>query len=112
MHSHTKFGNKRFISSRQTLIETANLCCDLDPEHSNQILDKTFWLMMINHQLSLVARESLVQKLTAVSVTTTQKIATEWFCTTPAHDDTPQYQVWFQKVETFRRYRPSKTRTQ
>jgi len=87
MHSHTKFGNKRFISSRQTLIETAaNLCCGLDPEHSNQILDKTLWLMMINHLLSLVAREPLVQKLTAVSVTTTQKIATEWFCTTLAHD--------------------------
>ena len=30
---------------------------------------------------------------------------------TPAHDGTPAYQVWLQKAEQFRRYRPHKTQT-
>ena len=30
---------------------------------------------------------------------------------TPAHDNTPPYQVWLQKVERFKRYRPDKIRT-
>lgn len=30
---------------------------------------------------------------------------------TPAHDGTPAYQVWLQKAQQFRRYRPHKTQT-
>ena len=43
---------QRFISSKLTLIETFNLGCDIDLEHSNSILSlDTSLLMTIYHQI-------------------------------------------------------------
>ena len=140
MHHHTKFGNKMFGCSErmvrisQTFINMLNHHCDLDLDWSNHLFffflsfffHETFLLMMMYHQTICGCKRisSLEDKV---------EIVIFWFyiyiyiCSrcdhypedrkpiflhdTLAHNNTPQYQVWLQKVERFRRYHSDKIGT-
>ena len=98
-----------------TFIHILNLCCNLDPEHSNPI----FSLHVLAYDFvplnQVGTKGSAVQKIQQkqsyfgyinLYVTLTVKSAHQPFCLTLSHDYAPPYQIWPQKVKWLRRYYP------
>ena len=49
------------ISPRHIITEISNLCCDLDPDHSNPVFHPTRWLMLMNRQARFSSSEDIAE---------------------------------------------------